>query len=57
MKLLPNALVDSGHLKRKAGDRGEFEGLVHSGRMRLRDARECNSISETFLIANYLARC
>ncbi|MCD4688320.1 MAG: hypothetical protein K8R55_03170, partial [Desulfuromonadaceae bacterium] len=34
-----DALADSGSLKREPGDQREFEGLVHSGRMRLRDAR------------------
>jgi len=33
-----DVLADNGNLKREAGDQKEFDGLVHSGRMRLKDA-------------------
>ena len=32
-------LVDAGQLKREPGDQSEFDGLVRSGRARLKDAR------------------
>ncbi len=32
-------LVDIGQLKEEPGDQSEFDGLVHSGRSRLNDAR------------------
>lgn len=32
-------LVDIGQLKEEPGDQREFDGLVHSGRSRLKDAR------------------
>lgn len=33
-------LVDTGQLKKEPGDQAEFDGLVHSGRTRLNDARQ-----------------
>jgi hypothetical protein len=33
-------LVDTGQLKNEPGDQAEFDGLVHSGRTRLNDARQ-----------------
>lgn len=34
-----DTLVKSGGLKREAGDQNEFKGLLHSGRVRLNDAK------------------
>ena len=33
-------LVDTGQMKKEPGDQAEFDGLVHSGRTRLNDARQ-----------------
>ncbi|NOY86300.1 MAG: hypothetical protein GXP52_03230 [Deltaproteobacteria bacterium] len=42
-------LVDIGQLKKEPGDQTEFDGLVHSGRIRLDDAcRETLSIESRF---------
>ncbi len=47
-----DALADSGSLKREAGDQKEFEGLIHSGRIRLKDARNATlSIESRFDLA------
>jgi hypothetical protein len=34
-----DALVHSGGLEREPGDQSEFDGLIHSGQVRLLDAR------------------
>ncbi len=45
-------LVDIGQLKEEPGDQGEFDGLAHSGRLRLNDARlEVLSIESQFDLA------
>jgi len=38
-----DALVKSSSLKREPGDRNEFDGLIHSGRVRLNDAKNIES--------------
>lgn len=40
-------LARIGELKREAGDEGERMGLLHSGRVRLRDARLARLSSES----------
>ena len=45
-------LVDIGQLKEEPGDQSEFDGLVHSGRSRLNDARlDVLSIESQFDLA------
>ncbi len=47
-----DALVKSGGLKREAGDQREFDGLLHSGRIRLNDAKNAElSIQSRFDLA------
>jgi hypothetical protein len=47
-----DALVASGSLKREKGDQREFEGLLHSGRIRLHDAKNAAlSIESRFDLA------
>jgi hypothetical protein len=46
------SLVDIGQLKEEPGDQNEFDGLVHSGRSRLNDARlDVLSIESQFDLA------
>jgi hypothetical protein len=45
-------LVEIGQLKLEPGDQGEFDGLVHSGRLRLKDAQlDILSIESRFDLA------
>ena len=42
-------LVRSGKLKKEPGTQFEFDGLIHSGRMRLNDAQnDSNSMEDPF---------
>lgn len=47
-----DALVKSSSLKREPGDQNEFDGLIHSGRVRLNDAKNSSlSIESRFDLA------